>query len=51
MIYGSMWVHMGPHGPIFVARGENSQVKKVKIKISDRDFVRRRLIPSFFAGG
>ena len=38
MIYGSMRVHTGPYGPIFVARGEKSQVKKVKINISDRDF-------------
>ena len=38
MIYGSIRVHMGPYGPIFVARGEKSQVKKVKINISDRDF-------------
>ena len=33
-----MRVHTGPYGPIFVARGETSQVKKVKINISDRDF-------------
>ena len=33
-----MRVHTGPYGPIFVARGEKSQVKKVKINISDRDF-------------
>ena len=33
-----MRVHTGPHGPIFVARGEKSQVEKVKIDISDRDF-------------
>ena len=38
MICGSMRVHTGTHGPIFVARGEKSQVKKVKINISDRDF-------------
>ena len=38
MIYGSIRVHTGPYGPIFVARGEKSQVKKVKINISDRDF-------------
>ena len=38
MIYGSIRVHTGPYGPIFVARGEKSQVKKVKIYISDRDF-------------
>ena len=38
MIYGSIRVHTGPCGPIFVARGEKSQVKKVKINISDRDF-------------
>ena len=29
---------MGPYGPIFVVRGEKSQVKKVKTNISDRDF-------------
>ena len=33
-----MRVHTGPYGPIFVARGEKSQVKKVKTNISDRDF-------------
>ena len=39
MIYGSMRVHTGPYyGPIFVARGEKSQVNKMKINISDRDF-------------
>ena len=38
MIYGSIRVHTGPYGPIIVARGEKSQVKKVKIHISDRDF-------------
>ena len=38
MIYGSIRVHTGPYGPIFVARGEKNQVKKVKINISDRDF-------------
>ena len=38
MIYGSIRVHTGPYGPIFVARGEKSQVEKVKINISDRDF-------------
>ena len=38
MIYGSIRVHMGPCGPIWVARGEQSNVKKVKIIISDRDF-------------
>ena len=36
--YGSIRVHTGPYGPIFVARGEKSQVEKVKINISDRDF-------------
>ena len=39
MIYGSMRVHTGPCGPIFVAKGEKSQVKQVKINISDRDFL------------
>ena len=34
MIYGSIRVHTGPYGPIFVARGETNQV----INISDRDF-------------
>ena len=29
---------MGPYGPIWVARGEKSNVTKVKIIISDRDF-------------
>ena len=38
MIYGSMRVHTGTYGPIFVSRGEKSQVNKVKINISDRDF-------------
>ena len=38
MIYGSMWVHVGPCGPIWVARGEKNNVKKVKIMISDSDF-------------
>ena len=38
MIYGSIRVHTGPYGPIFLARGEKSQVEKVKINISDRDF-------------
>ena len=38
MIYGSIRVRTGPCGPIFVARGEKSQVEKVKINISDRDF-------------
>ena len=38
MIYGSIRVHMGPYGPIWVARGEKSHVKEVKIIISDRDF-------------
>ena len=33
-----MRVHTGPYGPIFVAKGEKSQVEKVKIDISDRDF-------------
>ena len=44
MIYASIRAHMGPYGPIygpygpiFVARGEQSQVEKVKINISDRD--------------
>ena len=36
--YGSIRVHTGLYGPIFVARGEKSQVEKVKINISDRDF-------------
>ena len=31
-------IHIWPYGPIWVARGEKSQVKKVKINISDRDF-------------
>ena len=38
MIYGSIRVHVGPCGPIWVARGEKSQVQKVQINISDRDF-------------
>ena len=38
MIYGSIRVHMGPYGPIGVARGEKRQVKKVEINISDPDF-------------
>ena len=38
MIYGSIRAHTGPYGTILVARGEKSQVKKVKINISDRDF-------------
>ena len=38
MIYGSIRIHTGPYGPIWVARGEKSHVKKVKIIISDRDF-------------
>ena len=38
MIYWSIRVHTGPYGAIFVARGEKSQVEKVKIHISDRDF-------------
>ena len=35
-----MRVHTGPYGPIFVARGEKSQARKVKINISDRDLFR-----------
>ena len=31
---------MGPYGPIWVARGEKSNVEKVKIIISDCDFFR-----------
>ena len=38
MIYGSIRVHVSPCGPLWVARGEKSQVNKVKINISDRDF-------------
>ena len=37
MIYGSMRVHTGPYGTIFVAKGEKSQVEQVKINISDRN--------------
>ena len=37
-IYNDIRVHAGPCGPIFAARGEKKQVKKVKINISDRDF-------------
>ena len=40
MIYGSIRVHMGPYGPIWVARGEKSNVNNVKIIISDSDFFR-----------
>ena len=38
MIYGSIRVHVGPYGPIWVARGEKRNVKKVKIFIRDSDF-------------
>ena len=38
MIYGSIRVHMGPHGPTWVARGEKSNVGNVKRIISDSDF-------------
>ena len=38
MIYGSIRVHVGPCGPIWVATGEKSNVKNVKIIISDSDF-------------
>ena len=38
MIYGSIRVDMGPYGPTWVARGENSNVNNVKIIISDSDF-------------
>ena len=40
MIYGSIRVHMGPYGPICVARGEKNNVKRVKIIISESDFSR-----------
>ena len=38
MIYGSIRVHVGPYGPIWVAGGGKSYVKNVKIIISDSDF-------------
>ena len=38
MIYGSIRVHMGPQGPVWVARGEKGNVENVKIIISDSDF-------------
>ena len=38
MIYGSIRVHTGPYGPIWVVIGEKSRVGKVKINNSDRDF-------------
>ena len=39
MVYGSIWVHMGPHGPIWRPGGEKNDLNKVKQIINDRDFV------------
>ena len=34
MVYGSIWIHIGPYGHIWVARGEKHDLEQVENKSS-----------------